>query len=551
MAAVQTLHDTGLTGTFYTISGSIGAPNYLTLSQLQQIYSYGNEIAGHTVNHPSLISVPNDEALRQICDARQTLSGWGFPQKSFAYPYADVNASVEQAVAMCGYNSARGLGDLRSPSSCNGCPYAEAMPPGDPYDLQAPDEVDNTWTLSTLEAAVTNAETHGGGWVILTFHHICSSGCDSLNVTPAVFSSFATWLQQHIASQPSTTVKTVDQVIGGAEKPLVNAPAPPVVAGSITNSSFETTVSGVPQCWTGYAWGTNTPTFRTVSPGHTGKVAEQLSLAGYTNGAASFLPTFDTGGCSPGATSGHSYQISAWYKSTVPVQFVAYYRNANGGFDYWTSSPYLAAASGWTQAAWTTPALPTGASGISAGLSIFSNGTLTVDDMGIVDAATLPPPLDAMGNSSLESDGLNGLPECWTPSTFGTNNGAYTKTSPGHTGSVAGTVTITSYTSGAIQLLPTLYGSTCAPAAAPGTAYNLGAWYKSNAVTQFIVYYELADGTWNYWTASPWFAAASAWTQVQWTTPAAPAGAVRIAFGLSLFSVGSLTTDDYNFAPAS
>lgn len=550
LPAATTMHGAGLTGTFYTITGAIGASGYLTLAQLQQIYSYGDEIGGHTVDHPSLIGLPSDEVLRQICYARQTLTNWGFPQKSFAYPFADLNASVEGAVQQCGYNSARGLGDIRSRFGCSSCPYAAAVPPADPYDLQALDEVDSTWTLQDLQNAVTNAETHGGGWVILTFHHICV-GCDPLSITPTLFASFVSWLQQHVNTTSTTTVKTVDQVIGGATKPLVQAPAPPAVAGAITNSSLETAGTGGPLCWSAYAWGTNTPAFSSVGPGHTGSVAEQIKLSGYSSGAAGLYPTFDTGGCTPSATPGHTYRLSAWYKSTVPVQFAVYYRNANGGFTYWTSSPYLSAASGWTQAAWTTPALPDGASGISFGLSIFSNGTMTVDDFGYVDAASLPAPLDAMGNASLESAGLNGLPECWTPDSFGTNNGTYTQTSPGHTGNVAGTVKISTYTSGAIQLLPTLYGSTCAPSASPGVAYQLSSWYQSNVVTQFVLYYETADGTWNYWTSSPWLSAAAGWTLATWTTPQAPAGTVRIAFGLSLFSVGTLSTDDYGFAAAS
>jgi peptidoglycan/xylan/chitin deacetylase (PgdA/CDA1 family) len=554
LAAAQTMQAAGLTGTFYTITGSIGAPNYLTLADLQQFASYGDEIAGHTVNHPDLTLVPNDEALRQICDARATLTNWGFPQTDFAYPFSSVNAAVEADVKQCGYNSARGLGDIRTQVGCTNCPYVETMPPTDAYDLKAPDEVDATWTLQNLENTVTSAETHGGGWVILTFHHICD-GCDplGLSVTPALFASFTSWLQQHTAATPTTTVKTVSQVIGGAVQPLATGPAVPAVAGALTNSSLETPTTDATgiSCWTPYQWGTNTATFTPVTPGHAGSVADQIVMSGYTDGAAGLYPTFDTGGCTPSATAGHTYHVTAWYESTTVTQFVAYYRDANGGFDYWTSSPYFAAASGWTEVAWTTPALPDSATGISFGLSIFSNGTLTVDDFGYADTTTLPAPVDAVGNASLETAGLNGLPECWTPTTLGTNDGTYSQTTPGHTGNVAGTITVTSYTDGSIQLLPTLGNSMCAPAAVAGAAYNLSAWYESNAFTQFAVYYETADGTWTYWTSSPYIAAASSWTQAQWTTPTAPAGTVAVAFGLSLFSVGSLTTDDYGFTPAS
>ncbi|HZY74915.1 MAG TPA: polysaccharide deacetylase family protein [Jatrophihabitantaceae bacterium] len=552
--AEATMRALGMHGTFYTITGSIGAPNYLTLSQLQQIYRDGNEIGGHTVNHPDLTLVPADEAQRQVCQARNTLTKWGFPQTSFAYPFASVTTAVESIVSACGYNSARGLGDIQSRFGCAGCDFSETMPPADPFYLKALDEVDDTWTLADLEKTVTNAESHGGGWVILTFHHICNNKCDPLSITPALFTTFLTWLSAHDLLTPTTSVKTVNQVIGGAVKPAVTPPAPPAVPGALANASLETAgPDGGINCWTPYNWGTNTSTFTSVGSAHTGSVAEQVTITGYSNGAAGIYPTFDTGGCSPAAIQGHTYTVSAWYKATTVVQFVAYYRDPQGGFDYWTSGPYIPASTTWAQATWTTPALPAGASGISFGLSLFSNGTLTTDDYTYADSASLPPPVvpTAMGNASLETAGINGMPSCWTPSTFGTNNAAYAESTPGHTGNTAVTVTISSYTNGAGQLLPSMYGSTCAPAVAAGHTYALSAWYQSTAVTQFIAYYLTTGGSWVYWTSSPWLAASSSWTQASWTTPAVPAGATRVAFGLSLFSVGSLVTDDYGFAQAS
>ncbi len=42
----------------------------------------------------------------------------------------------------------------------------------------------------------------------------------------------------------------------------------------------------------------------------------------------------------------------------------------------------------------------------------------------------------------------------------------------------------------------------------------------------------------------------SSWTQFSYTTPAVPAGATAVSFGLSLFTVGNLTTDDYSLLGA-
>ena len=271
MNVTPILQKLGLKGTFYIISGSIGQPNYLTLANLHTIAAAGNEIAGHTVNHPDLTLLPADETMRQVCNARATLTGWGFPQTSFAYPYAAVNPAVESAVQACGYNSGRGLGDTVSPTGCPQCAYAETLPPADPYNLATPNEVDNTWSLGALVAAVTNAQSHGGGWVALTFHHICT-GCSAtagnLNVSPTVFALFGVWLVVQEFLHPSTfSVQTVNSVIGGSVKPLVTAPPAPAVSGSQTNSSLEQQTGGGPTCWTPSNYGTNKARLHPGQPG--------------------------------------------------------------------------------------------------------------------------------------------------------------------------------------------------------------------------------------------------------------------------------------------
>ena len=424
MQALPIMQQYGVNGTFYTISGVVGAPNYLTLANLQTIAAAGNEIGGHTVTHPDLTTVPSDEAVRQICDGRVTLTDWGFRVTSFAYPYAALNPTVEADVKNCGFNSARGLGDIASAHSEPGVTeLAEKVPPADPYDLAAVDEIDTSWTPAQMEAVVTNAEK-AGGWVIFTFHHICSgTGCDSLSITPADFTTFVAWLK----TQQDVSVKTVDSVIGGAVQPAVAGP--PAPAHGLVNPSLETpgaatptvdtptssdttttttapTASDstapaaaaaaadtvLPECWTGAGWGTNTPTWANTTDAHSGSNAVNLNITGYTSGDAKLLPTLDLGGCSPTVTPGTAYNLGTWYKSTGTTQFALYYRDSAGAWYYWTSSPYFAAASDWTQATWTTPAAPAGATGISFGLALIANGSLTTDDYSLDPAPVLQDP---------------------------------------------------------------------------------------------------------------------------------------------------------------
>ena len=404
VAAASYINGLGMKGTFFTPSGYIGSPNYLTVAQVQALQAAGNEIGGHTVTHPDLTTLDTAEATRQICNDRVNLTNMGLNIENFAYPFAATNAAVETIVKNCGYNSARGLGDTRSkvPGS-ETFPYAATLPPADPYDTAAPDEVDNTWTLADLQALVTNASANGGGWLQYTFHHIGtgidpgSGVADPLTVSTALFQEFATWLSQQVTAG-TITVKTVKDVIGGTTKPTVNgpaAPAPRTQGNLILNPSLETkglNGSPYPNCWAPGSYGTNTPTFTTVSPGHAGTAtaAEQIVMSGYTNGDAKLLQQMDLGECAPSATPGHTYLTKAWYKSGVSTQFEAYYRTGLGNWVYWTASPFFAAsATTWAQASWTTPAVPAGASAISIGLNIVANGTLVTDDYEMYDSASV------------------------------------------------------------------------------------------------------------------------------------------------------------------
>lgn len=385
--AFPVLQQYGMHGTFYIISGFVGVnSNNMTLSQLQSLYNAGNEIGGHTVLHMDLAQLSTDEVTREICDGRNTLLSWGFPATDFAYPYADYKSATENIVQQCGFNSARGLGQLQTPYGCQTCAATETIPPADPYSINAPGAVTDQWTLSDLENVVKNAE-NAGGWLPITFHHICNNDCDPYSVSPSLFSSFIQWL----SAQP-VSVETVRQVIGGQVQPAVSAPevspAPPGT-NAIVNPSLETVnqyANGVPYCWTRNTSGTNGTSFAETSNAHSGSVAETVTVSSYASGEARLITTQDLGQCAPAAVVGNQYSASAWYQSTVPTQFAFWYRDANGGWHYWTASPAFPASSDWAQATWKTPALPSGATALSFGLEIGAVGTLTTDDYSLMDA---------------------------------------------------------------------------------------------------------------------------------------------------------------------
>lgn len=381
MNAVAIMQKAGVKGTFYIISGLVGAPAYMTRANLNTIAAAGSEIGGHTVSHPELTTVSLKDAKREICDGRVMLDRWGFHDvRSFAYPYAAFNASTEGVVKACGFNNARTLGDIASPHSSVTL-RSGRIPPADTYDLPAPREIDNTWTLAQMEAIVTDAE-RVGGWVPFVFHHVCASGC-ALNITPTTFADFVAWLKTRPAT---TTVKTVGDVVGGAVKPVVSGP-PWSSPTSLRNPSLERANGDVPRCWMPRGWGTHTATWTRTADAHSGGFGEKLDITEYASGDAKLMPSLDMGDCLPSVTPGRTYTIGVWYKSTGASQFALYQRNTYGAWSYWTSSPYFAAAANWTHATWTTPPVPAEAAGMSFGLALVSNGSLTTDDYSLAARA--------------------------------------------------------------------------------------------------------------------------------------------------------------------
>jgi hypothetical protein len=398
LAAAQKLKSKSMAGTFYLNSGFIGAPNYLTLANVQSLVADGHEIAGHTISHPDLAEISIDEATRQICNDRVNWANWGIPVANFAYPFASSTTAVETAATTCGDNSARGLGDIKTRFSCPNCAVGETVPPADKYFTKAPDQVESTWTLADLQKSVTQAETkNNGSWVQLTFHHICTGAltvCPAPSITPTIFNQFVDWLAPRAASK-GTVVKTVGAVIGGTTKPAIAGPvAPPAAPGvnAIKNPSMETfnTATGLPQCYLAGGYGTNTPTWAVSTDAHTGTSATQLTVANYTDGDAKLVPSLDLGECAPTVTPGTTYTLGQWYKSTAVTQFALYYRTANGLWQYWTSSPWFAASATYTQASWVTPPMPANATAVSFGLNLFTNGTLTTDDLSMTQTGAAP-----------------------------------------------------------------------------------------------------------------------------------------------------------------
>lgn len=211
--AMPILQAHGMSATFYVNTAQLGTAGRMTWSQIADLTIAGNEIAGHTLTHENLRGLSAADARHQVCADRVALFDHGLQATSFAYPFGRFNDAVKQIVRDCGYNSARWVAGVDGRNV-----FAETIPPRDAYATRVPQLPKSSTSLATLKSYVTNAEQHGGGWVQIVFHHLCTR-CNTYAVSVADFTALLDWLEPRSTS--GTLVRTTNEVIGGVVQPPV------------------------------------------------------------------------------------------------------------------------------------------------------------------------------------------------------------------------------------------------------------------------------------------------------------------------------------------
>ena len=402
--AARVLDHYGIHGTFYITDDFVDDEGYMTRADLETLQRDGHEIGGHTVTHPRLADIAPQEARREICNDRATLFEWGYEPVNMAYPFTSSTPKIEQIAEDCGYLTARGLGEIKSQVGCKRCALAETMPPENPNFLRAPAQVDSSWTLEDVKSIVRQAQAYGGGWVIFTFHTVCepigTKDCEkSLSATPELHADVVEWLyEQSQASGPGLSLHSVDEVVRSYLGDSYPEPEPPKRAerravapkgkNAITNPSLEQIdpTTGVPACFMRGDWGDNTVKLESTTPGSAGDTAIKLTITDHVNGEGKILQQFDLGACSPSVEPGSVYDLRVDYRLKGTAQMALYYRDSQDHWQYWTSGPYVEQRNAWATATFRTPPLPEGATGLSFGLSLISNGTLETDRYRMVAA---------------------------------------------------------------------------------------------------------------------------------------------------------------------
>ena len=183
----QALKPHGDTATFFVNSGTVGVgTNIMSWTQLQSLLGAGNDIGGKSVELDELDQRPRRDgaSLRRPQRAAPPRTDAGRLRLPGRGDERDSQGHREE----CGYGSGRSAGSI----SPTGPTYAETLPPADWYATRAYAPT-GQMTLANMEAVVSGAASHHGGWSQLVIGRVCSQAQEPDNY--ATCTGTAGWVE--------------------------------------------------------------------------------------------------------------------------------------------------------------------------------------------------------------------------------------------------------------------------------------------------------------------------------------------------------------------
>jgi len=97
----------GYTATIFLSISFIGKENFLSWDEIKIMRDSGIFFGAHTVNHPHLTQIENEQARKEIIESKLILEKeLGKKCLSFCYPYGDTNDGIKDLVKECGFEMA-------------------------------------------------------------------------------------------------------------------------------------------------------------------------------------------------------------------------------------------------------------------------------------------------------------------------------------------------------------------------------------------------------------------------------------------------------------
>jgi peptidoglycan/xylan/chitin deacetylase (PgdA/CDA1 family) len=179
--AMPLLQKYGIHTTQYVLSGTSNQPTYVSWDQIKRMQEAGHEIACHSVNHPDLTTLDNEDLNWQLKTCKEDVEKHIGPIHNFASPYGSEDKRTLAAINKY-YGSQR---------NTNGDPTNGVTD----ADVNLPDNfnrndiiaitIRHDTTVDQLKKLVAYAKATNG-WVVLTYHQADDPG-SKFSVTDADF----------------------------------------------------------------------------------------------------------------------------------------------------------------------------------------------------------------------------------------------------------------------------------------------------------------------------------------------------------------------------
>lgn len=104
---IEIFNQYGIKGTFHLNSGILGKPNFLALDQVADAYE-GQEVSCHSLTHPFLERISDEELVHEIVEDRKILEGLcGYPVRGMSYPFGTYTPALIAKLRGLGMQYAR------------------------------------------------------------------------------------------------------------------------------------------------------------------------------------------------------------------------------------------------------------------------------------------------------------------------------------------------------------------------------------------------------------------------------------------------------------
>lgn len=303
----------------------------------------------------------------------------------------------------------------------------------------------------------------------------------------------------------------------------------------IDNPSAELSNCGEPISWTHTKNTNNSTVFNYHDSGSNGLRSLGITVTNFISGAEYWSFNEIT---VPFKFS--HYRYSAHYKSDITSKLILITKN-NAGVESSLEIANLPSANIWTRISVDVP-IPNGAVTMRIVHAISQPGTIQLDDFLLEDKSAVIPSntKNLIPNPSLEfeNDDSTSAPKKWSQVAIGNNSAEFIYLNSGHTGNKSIKMAITAYESGRS------YNYFEPVSIQGGDMYDYSFFHKSNVYTEVNAEITLAGGEVQYQFLGMTFPSTS-WTQFS-TRIKMPDDAVKVSLYNLLYSVGTITQDDFN-----